>query len=126
MTKQKELHPGKQPLQLQALSDTRWACRYAAVNAVCRTYDSLLAMLIEMSDSSETSKAVEARGFLHQVASFHFIVSLVTFDRILGCTKGLSDQLQSIQNDLASAVDLVNATKETLEEYRSDVMWNKE
>ena len=59
MAKQKELHPGKQPVQLQALSDTRWACRYA-VNAVCNTYDSLLATLIQVSDSSETSKAVEA------------------------------------------------------------------
>ena len=125
MAKQKELHPGKQPVQLQALSDTRWACRYSAVNAVCNTYDSLLATLIQVSDGSETSKAVEARGFLHQVASFPFLVSLVTFDRILSCTKSLSDQLQSVQNNLASAVDLVNATKETLEEYRSDAMWNK-
>ena len=78
-----------------------------------------------MSDGSETSKAVEARGFLHQVASFPFLVSLVTFNRILSCTKSLSDQLQSVQNNLASAVDLVNATKKTLEEYRSDAMWNK-
>ena len=31
MTKQKELHPGKPPLQLQRLSDTRWTCRYSAV-----------------------------------------------------------------------------------------------
>ena len=37
MQKQKELHPGTLPLQLQKLSDTRWACRYGAVNAICRT-----------------------------------------------------------------------------------------
>ena len=37
----------------------------------------------------------------------------------------LSDQLQSVQNDLASAIDLVNATKQTLQEYRSDAMWVK-
>ena len=28
MAKQNELHPGKPPLRLQRLSDTRWACRY--------------------------------------------------------------------------------------------------
>ena len=78
-----------------------------------------------MSSSSEASKAVEARGFLHQVKSFPFLVSPVTFDRVLGCTKSLSDQLQSVQNNLASAIDLVNATKETLQEYRSDTMWDK-
>ena len=34
MAKQHQLHPDKQPLELQKLSDTRWVCRYAAVNAV--------------------------------------------------------------------------------------------
>ena len=123
--KQKELHPDKQPLQLQALSDTRWACRYAAVNAVCKTYDSILSTLVEISNCSDAAKAVEARGILLQVRSFSFLVNLVTFDRVLCCTKSLSDQLQSVQNDLASAIDLVNATKQTLQEYRSDAMWVK-
>ena len=44
-----ELHPGTLPLQLQKLSDTQWACRHGAVNAICRTYDSLLATLQEIS-----------------------------------------------------------------------------
>ena len=34
-----------------------------------------------------------------------------TFDRILSCTKSLSDHLQSTQIDLAGAANLVNATK---------------
>ena len=125
MAKQNELHPGKQPLQLQALSDTRWACRYGAVNAVCRTYDCILATLREVGNGSDSTKAVEARGLCHQVAAFPFLVSLVMFDRILSCTKSLSDHLQSTQIDLAGAANLVNATKETLEDYRSDSMWNK-
>ncbi len=125
MAKQRELHPGKQPLQLQQLSDTRWACRFGAVNAVCRTYDSLLATLNEIGNGSDSAKAVEARGLCHQVAAFSFLISLVTFDRILSCTKSLSDHLQSTQIDLAGATDLVKATKETLEDYRSDTMWNK-
>ena len=67
---------------------------------------------------------MEARGLCHQVAAFPFLVSLVTFDRILTCTKE-SDHLQSTQIDLAGGVDLVHATKETLEDYRSNSMWNK-
>ena len=31
------LHPNKPVHQLQRLSDTRWACRYFAVEAVCST-----------------------------------------------------------------------------------------
>ncbi len=53
MQKQKELYPDKQHLQLQKLSDTRWACRYGAVNAMCRTYNSLLATLEGIGDSSD-------------------------------------------------------------------------
>ena len=45
LEKQKELHPGKQPRELQRLSDTRWACRYMSVNAVCCTFDAVLATL---------------------------------------------------------------------------------
>ena len=85
----------KQLFELQKLSDTRWACRYAAINTICRTYNSLLLTLDEISLSSDYSKAVEANGLLHQVQSFSFIVSLDLFDRILSCTKQLSDQLQS-------------------------------
>ena len=49
--KQKLLHPDKQPLALQKLSDTRWACRYSAINAVCYTFDSLLLSLEEISET---------------------------------------------------------------------------
>ena len=46
-------------------------------------------------------------------------------ERILSCTKRLSDHLQSTEIDLAGAANLVIATKQTLEDYRSDSMWNK-
>ena len=125
LQKQKELHPAKQPFQLQKLSDTRWACRCGAVHAVCQTYDSLLAMLQEIGYDCDHTKAIEANGLYYQVATFPFIVSLVMFDRIHSCTKSLSDQLQSTQVDLAKAADLVSATKSTLEEYRTDYFWKK-
>ena len=70
-------------------------------------------------------KSAEARGLLLQVSSFRFVLCLVIFDRILSCTKSLSDMLQSAQLDLAKAVDHVSATVETLEEFRSDQEWQK-
>ena len=41
------------------------------------------------------------------------------FEKILSCTKSLSDQLQS-NIDLAQAADLVIATKSLLKKYRDD------
>ena len=122
--KQTELHPHKAKRELVRLSDTRWACRYIAVNTVCCTYDSILATLSEISDGEDAAKAVNAKGLLSQVRSFRFILILIIFDRILSCTKQLSDLLQSQQCDLAKAVDLVSATIETLEEFRSDASWS--
>ena len=45
-TEKQQLHPDKQPLELQKLSDTRWACHYSTINAICCTYDSLTCMLV--------------------------------------------------------------------------------
>ena len=98
---------------------------HGSVNATCRTYDSLLTTLEDIGDGSDHIKAIEAKGLYYQVANFSFIVSLVMFDRILSCTKCLSDQLQSTQVDLAQAADLVLATKSTLEEYCADTFWEK-
>ena len=127
MKKQHQCNPHKQPIELQKLSDTRWVCRYAAVNAVCCTYDSLLLTVEEVADSSvrECTQAVEARGLYHQIKSFSFVVALITFDRILMCTKQFSDSLQSTSVDLSQASELVLATKSLLSQYRSNNYWEK-
>ena len=124
LKKQTELHPTKQIRQLQRLSDTRWACRYFAVDAVCCTYDAIIATLEDISNSDNRGKAVEARGILCQIKSFKFLLLLIIFSRILSFTKSLSDQLQSVTNDMARAADLVVATIETLKEIRSNSSWD--
>ena len=125
VAKQKELHPEKQVHRLQKLSDTRWACRQSAVNAICCTYDSLLAALEEISEGTDRARAVEATGFLFQIKTFKFLIMLVTFDRVLTCTKSLSDCLQHTHINLAKAADLVSATMSTLETFRTDEEWGK-
>ena len=49
--RQHQCNPHKQPLELQKLSDTHWVCRYATVNSVCQTYDSLTST--SLVDSTE-------------------------------------------------------------------------
>ena len=124
VVKQKELYPEKQVHRLQKLPDTRWACRQSAVNAICYTYDSVLSTLDEISEGEDRNKAVEATGLL-QIKSFKFLLLLIIFDRILVCTKSLSDYLQHTQINLAKAADLVSATVSTLELFRTDGEWDK-
>ena len=107
------LHPNKPVHQLQHLSDTCWACRYFAVEAVCSTYDVILVTLQAIVDGEDRVKATEATGILSQVQSFKFMIALVLFWRILFCTKSSSDQLQSTSINMAKAADLVNATLDT-------------
>ena len=61
------LHPSKPVHQLQRLSDTRWACRYFAVEAVCSTYDVILATPQVIADGEDRLKATEATGILFQI-----------------------------------------------------------
>ena len=124
LKKEAELHPTKQTHQLQRLSDTRWACRYFAVDAICCTYDSVIATLEGIINSDDKGKAVEDGGIFCQVRSFKFLLLLTIFSWILSFTKSLSDQLQSVTNDMARAADLVVATTETLEDIRSNSLWD--
>ena len=122
---QNSLHPDKPIHQLQKLSDTRWTCRFAAVEAVCTTFDAILATLQCLVQGDDKLKAVEAKGILLQIQCFKFLITLIMFWRLLFLTKQLSDQLQSPHTDMAKAADLVTATMETLQQFRSDEEWNK-
>ena len=119
------LHPSKPVHQLQHLSDTRWACRYFAIEAVCSTYDVILATLQVIADGEDRLKAMEATGILFQIRSFKILIALVLFWQILFCTKSLSDQLQSSSINMAKAAELVDATLDTLHLFRSDLEWGK-
>ena len=68
---------------------------------------------------------IEARGLYNQVKSFSFLISLNTFDKILICTKQLSEQLQSSTVDLSHASELVLATMSLLTEYRTNDCWER-
>ena len=65
--KQQLLNPNRQHMELQKLSDTCWICCYTAVNAVCRTFDAILLMIEEVAETTDASKAIEARGLYNQV-----------------------------------------------------------
>ena len=119
LDKQKELHPEDKTHKLQSLSDTRWNSRFHAINAVIKSLDSLVEVLDELGQGGDDD-AVKARGLLASVQSKRFVFLLVMFNELLSMTNKLSECLQSVQVDLAKAVRVVSAVKETLESKRSD------
>ena len=68
-------------------------------------------------DGDNKMKATEASGIYLQIHSFKFLMTLIIFWRILSCTKGLSDHLQSTRMDMCKAADLVTATLEILQYF---------
>nr|XP_023849718.1 zinc finger MYM-type protein 1-like [Salvelinus alpinus]XP_023849719.1 zinc finger MYM-type protein 1-like [Salvelinus alpinus] len=116
---QKELYPQQQPRKLQRLTDVRWACRYMACRNLRDRLPAVLRVLQDITLENSGDGSVEERGLLSQI-DLHFIRLLVTFCKVLGDAKCLSDMLQSSSLDLARAVDLVGALTDTLQDYRSE------
>ena len=91
----------------------KWPCRHSSIKSVKSTITAIIATLEELSDDSG-SGAIEARGLLHQIKSFSFILSLILFD-IFSITGKLSDFLQSKTINYAAAAKSISATKAALE-----------
>uniref|UniRef100_A0A087YHR8 Uncharacterized protein n=1 Tax=Poecilia formosa TaxID=48698 RepID=A0A087YHR8_POEFO len=125
---QKELYPAEQPRELQALSDTRWACRYIACRTMRDRLPAVLRLLQDIALERHSERSVEARGLLFQI-DVQYLGLLVAFCKMLGDTKCLSDMLQSSTLDLARAVDLVGALRDTFQDYRNekyfDELWKE-
>ena len=124
LDKQRDLHPNDRTHKLQSLSDTRWNSRFHAISAVIKSLDSLVEVLDELGQGGDDD-AVKARGLLATVQSKKFVFLLVMFNELLSMTNQLSECLQSIHVDLAKAVRVVSAVKETLEEKRSEKAFNE-
>ena len=108
-------------MEIPSLSDTRWVCRYVAVQLFLNRYECLILALESIIDeSTDRSEAAEAVGLLAQLQEFSFIFFLKAFNCVLGLTKPLSDTLQSQQLNLATAIDLVDSTCMTLNDRRSE------
>lgn len=69
---------------------------------------------------------MQARGLWHHIQSLQFIVCTIVFEKVLLLTNGLSEVLQAKQLDLAAAVDLVDTTRDTLQNWRNNsASWTK-
>lgn len=122
LQKQSKLFPDKQPQKLKKLSDTRWACQYAACKVMLLKLPAVLESLEEVANEHSGKRATDAAGLLNAI-NFSFIICLVVLENLLHRTKLLSDMLQSPTLDLAAAADLVETLHDELEEERESSSW---
>ena len=114
---QRDIYPNEPVRELQRLSDTRWACRYAACKAVSSRLCAVMQLLTELEAGANAKRAVEARALLRSLDCW-FVLTLVFISDILGRTQSLSLMLQSATIDFSSAVDLTTVVRTDLAEIR--------
>ena len=114
-------------MEIPSLSDTRWVCRFAAVQLFLNRFECLiLALETIIDDSTDRAEAAEAVGLSVQLQEFSFLFFLQVFNCVLGLTKPLSDTLQAKQLNLATAIDLLDSTCKALKERRSEKYFEDE
>lgn len=124
MEKQQELEPTKQAVELKRLSDTRWSCQYFTLWAIKKTLPAILATLEDVSNQSNAHRATEAKSLIGLIGA-QFVLHICMLESIFSLTKKLSDHLQATDLDLASAIDLVFAVVDTLNDRRNAETWTK-
>lgn len=118
-------------LTVKPLSTTRWESRVDAVKAIRFQLNELCDALSEIEEddtlinASGVKSRSEAKGILNKIFNFKFVVSLVTWYDILYEINISSKILQSPSLDLSEAIIQLNVTKKFLENYRSEVGFEK-
>lgn len=100
-------------LQLKNLSKTRWTARAESVDAVNKSLEMIVDLLLEMSNSkqSDAKTKTKAYGLYKKILTFDFIVALVFMKPILFKSKILTKLLES--TDL-NVVDVITCIKSTI------------
>lgn len=86
------------------------------------TITAIIAALEGLADDTG-SRAIDARGLLHQVKSFSFLLSLILLERIFSITGNFSNLLQAKTINYAAAATSISATKTSLENLQSETKW---
>ena len=117
----KKRTPKYTPVRLKRLSGTKWACRVESVEVAHKGYAGIAKTLCQVVESdANREQAVEARELWHQIQTLQFLVCTIAFEKILLLTKGKSVVIQAKDLDFAAVVDLVNTTRDTLQDWTND------
>ena len=106
---------------LKKLSDTRWACRSDAIQAVYENFTAIKKALEEIEEQSSDGRvAADAGGLVFSIMKFEFCICLVVLKDILFKCRTVSDYLQREDIDIVSTLQVVDTTVKTIKEMQNE------
>lgn len=87
LQKQKELEPTQAPVELKALSETRWACQHAALRAIRKTLPAIHATLDALIKQGARLRT-KAKSTMALLGG-QFVLQLTMFEDLFSTTKNL-------------------------------------
>uniref|UniRef100_A0A096M0Z6 DUF4371 domain-containing protein n=1 Tax=Poecilia formosa TaxID=48698 RepID=A0A096M0Z6_POEFO len=122
---QKGMQPHQRPVELQKLSDTRWACRERALKSLKKVLPAVMKSLENMTQESPPDPSAGDAAILLKNINFEFFLCLEITCPIFQVTAVASDALQQKDMDLAAAYKIVEGLLQTLEHCRSEEEFEK-
>lgn len=117
---QKAMYPEDRPLELQKLSDTRWACRESALRTMRKVIPALKQFLEEIVQKHPPDASAGDASILLQSINFEFLVCLEIATPVFQETAYASNALQQKDLDLAASYRIVDGVLQSLRELRND------
>ena len=115
--------PEEKKTKLKDLCRTRWVQRIDSYTVFHDLYSSIIKTMEYISTCSselgdwswDTDTLTKARGFLHQLNTFEFLVSFNITMRMLSCLRSLTVKLQKASNYIFAAYELVSDVQMEME-----------
>ncbi|XP_066962146.1 zinc finger MYM-type protein 1-like [Macrobrachium rosenbergii] len=108
------------PLELQKLSDTRWACRESALRTMKKVIPALKQFLEEIVQKDPPDTSAGEASILLKSINFEFLVCLEIATPVFQETAYASNALQLKDLDLAASYRIVDGVLQSLRELRND------
>lgn len=119
MEVQKEMHPNRQPRELERATDVRWSSKSDSVSKTLELLDVILETLAEFSEESGQTKT-DAENLLQQIQTKKFIFLLVTFAKLFDVSDFATKGLQSPNVCVTDCIDLIGTLKDSFSSYRAN------
>ncbi|XP_030072332.1 zinc finger MYM-type protein 1 [Microcaecilia unicolor] len=116
---QKQLHPDRQCLELEQLTDTKWSSKSGSVKKVLMLFDVILEVLVEFANSAGQIK-LESQSILYQIETKKFLFLAVTFRKLFEISDFGTKGLQSTTVSVMDCINLIECLKETFVQFREN------
>lgn len=123
-----EVSPNEQKKKLKDVCRTRWVQRIDSYTVFFDLYSPMMKTMEAISTgctefgewSWDSETLTKARGFLHQMVSFEFLVTSNITMRVLSSLRSLTVKLQKKSNDILAAYEYVSEVLEEFQEVKSN------